>query len=162
MKKLITLISSILIIVSVSGCGGYKPIFAIENINFQIANSLIKEDKKLGKKIYNKLFSLSKKDSSIPGTKLIDLTIEVTEREEATIKDSSGKIKEYKVYLNTIIVIKDYLTGNTLLNENITSSSNYKIQNTRSETLSLKNKTIDTLSNNNFEKLLVLFTKIFE
>jgi len=162
MKKLIALISLIIIIFSVSGCGGYKPIFAVENVDFHIVNYSIEEDKALGRQIYTKLYSLSKKDSNNPTTKLIDLSVQSSEKEEATVKDNTGKIKEYKISLRTIIKIKDYLTDDLLINEAIVSSSAYKIQNTRSETLALKNKTIDTLLNNNFEKLLVLFSKIFE
>ena len=162
MKKVTYPIFSFILLIVMNGCVGYEPIFGTTNLQFEIVDYSIEGNKILGKKIYTKLYSLSKKDSNNPTTKLIDLSVQSSENQEATVKDSTGKIKEYKISLRTIVKIKDYLTEDLLINETIVSSSAYKIQNTRSKTLALKNKTIDTLLDNNFEKLLVLFSKIFE
>ena len=59
MKKISCLLISLILLVNIGACTGYKPIFSSSNLGFKIADYSITGDKKLGNKIYSKLYSLS-------------------------------------------------------------------------------------------------------
>ena len=48
MKKIANLIFIILFLIFISGCSGYKPIFASKNLQFQISDYSIEGNKILG------------------------------------------------------------------------------------------------------------------
>ena len=77
MKK-ITLLTIVFIILSVfiSGCAGYKPIYATSNFNFIIEEHSIKGDEKLGNLIYRKLNNISLSNKNNPDVRSIILFIE--------------------------------------------------------------------------------------
>ena len=77
MKKITYLIVSIILLNLIYACAGYKPIFST-NIQFEIANYSIKSNKKLGKQIYSKLYSLTKSNKKNTDTQSIDIIIDVT------------------------------------------------------------------------------------
>ena len=54
MKKIIYLIPSLILIVILSECAGYKPIFGSSNLNFIISDYSIEGEKSLGNQFYNK------------------------------------------------------------------------------------------------------------
>ena len=60
MKKISYIIASLIIFININSCVGYKPIFDSTNIQFKIINHSIEGNKKLGNKIYTKLYNLSK------------------------------------------------------------------------------------------------------
>jgi len=60
MKKIFYTINIIIIIISMTSCAGYKPIFSSSNVLFKINNYKIKDNKKLGNKINSKIYILSK------------------------------------------------------------------------------------------------------
>ena len=70
-------------------------------------------------------------------------------------KNSAGKILEYKISLNTNIIIKDYLTNDKILNHSFTYSSSYKVQDQHSETIKLENTTIKNLINKTGDDLII-------
>ena len=82
---------------------------------------------------------------------LIDITI----NKSATVKNSAGKILEYKINLNSNINIKNFLTDDEILNQNIASSSSYRVQSQYAETIKLENKTIEILVNKIYQDLLI-------
>ena len=73
----------------------------------------------------------------------------------ATVKNSTGKILEYRVSLNTNIIIKDFLTNDEILNQYFTYSSSYKVQDQHFETRQLENKTIENLINKTSQDLKI-------
>ena len=154
MKKITYLIVSIILLNLIYACAGYKPIFST-NIQFEIANYSIKSNKKLGKQIYSKLYSLTKSNKKNTDTQSIDIIIDVTKNKIPTVKSSTGKILEYRILLSSNIIIKDYLTDDKILNQNFSYSSVYKVQDQYSETITLENKTINNLINKTYENLLI-------
>ena len=60
MKKINFYLSSIVLLILVSSCNGYKPIFSSANFNFNIVEHTIEGNRKLGNQIYSQLFRLSK------------------------------------------------------------------------------------------------------
>ena len=72
-----------------------------------------------------------------------------------TSKDSAGKVLEYKITLNAEIIIKDFNSKNTLINQTFISSLNYKVQDQYSETLNLENQTNQNLINKIYQELLI-------
>ena len=155
MKKIFYLTFLISLFIFVNDCAGYKPIFGSTSLQFEISNYDIEGDKILGNKLYSKLSNLSKSKKVNPDTKNLDLLINVSKTKNATSKDSSGKILEYKINLNTKIKITDFITGKKLLEQNFNSSLNYKIQDQYSDTIKLENQTIENLLNKTLQEILI-------
>ena len=154
MKKISYLIISIIFLNFLRACAGYKPIFST-NSNIEIADYAIKTNKKLGRQIYSKLYNLSKSSKKNSETKSITIVIDITKNKTATVKDSAGKILEYRILLSSNIIIKDYLTDDEILNHNFSYSSTYRVQNRYSETIKLENKAIKDLINKIYQNLLI-------
>ena len=155
MKKIFYFASSIILLLIVSGCVGYEPIFGSKNLRFQISNYTIEGNKMLGNKIYAQLLDLSKLEKNNPNSKGIDLYINVTKNKTPVSKNTAGKIIEYQLILNAEIIIDDTLTETKLLNQTFTSSSKYKVQDQYSETVNLENQITEDLINNIYQDLLV-------
>ena len=158
MKKISYLIISIIFLNFLSACAGYKPIFST-NLNVEIADYSITTNKKLGRQIYSKLYNLSKSNKKNTKTQSINIIIDVTKNKTATVKDSAGKILEYRILLSSNIIIKDYLTNGEILNHNFSYSSTYRVQDRYSETIKLENKTIENLINKTYQNLLIKMSK---
>ena len=154
MKKISYLIISIIFLNFLSACAGYKPIFST-NLQFEIADYSIKKNKKLGRQIYSKLYNLSRASKKDTKTHSIVIIIDITKNKTATVKDSAGKILEYRILLSSNIIIKDYLTDDEILNHNFSYSSTYRVQNRYSETIKLENKAIKDLINKIYQNLLI-------
>ena len=93
-----------------NGCAGYKPIYSNNNLEFKIVDYTIKGDKRLGNKIYSKLYNLSRTKKNLDSDKSIILLIDTSLNKNETSKDSSGKILEYKLTLIAKIEILDFLS----------------------------------------------------
>ena len=159
MKKITYLIISIIFLNFINACVGYKPIYTT-NLKFEIADYSIKSNAKLGKKIYYKLYDLSKYNKNKPDAKSITVTIDTIKSKNATVKDSEGKILEYRIILTSNIIIKDYLTNDKLLNKTFSYTSAYKRQDQHTETIKLENKSIENLVNKIYQNLLIEMSQI--
>ena len=158
MKKITYLTISFILLISINACAGYKPIFSTSNLQFEISDYSIKGDKSLGKKIYTKLYNLSQSNKNNTAVKNINISIEVSKNKTVKVKNSAGKILEYKISLNTNIEIKDYFTNDQILSHNFNYSSSYKTQDQFSDSLKLENKTIENLLDKTYQDLLIEMT----
>ena len=129
MKKITYLTISLILVIGINACAGYKPILSTSNFQFEISDYSIKGDKSLGKKIYTKLYNLSQSNKNNTGVKNINISIEVTRSKTVKVKDSAGKILEYNITLNTNVEIKDYFTNNQILNHKANCPNNKTIEN---------------------------------
>ena len=159
MKKILYPVFILAAFILINQCAGYKPIFSTTNIQFKIVDKEINGDKLLGNKLYSKLDVLSNAKNNEEKVRNIVLIIEVTKLKSPTSKDSSGKILEYKINLNTEIEAKDYVTNKSILKQNFNSSLNYKIQSIYSDTLTLEGKTIDDLIDKTYQDILFNLSK---
>ena len=155
MKKVIYPIFSFILLLFINGCAGYEPIFGSTNLQFEIADYSIEGNKILGNKIYSKLYGLSKSKKDDQNLRSIDLVIKVSKDKNATAKDSTGKILQYKITLNTDVKVTDFITKDKILNQIFISSLSYKVQNKYSDTVNLENKTIENLISKTYEELLI-------
>ena len=155
MKKITTLPFLFAILICIYACADYKPIFGSANLQFEIADYSVEGDKKLGNKIYSKLYNLSKSNKNQKEITSVVINIKVLKEKNSTSKDATGKILEYKINLNTKVIVKNYLTNDTLLDKNFISSSSYKVQDQYSETIKLENKVIKDLINKTYQELLI-------
>ena len=155
MKKISYLLISLIFLINIGACTGYKPIFSSSNLEFKITDYSILGDKKLGNQIYTKLYNLSRSIKNTPETKNIYIIINMSQNKNATAKDSAGKILGYKVSLSTTITAKDLMTGNEILNETFSYSSTYKTQDELFETKKLENQIIEDLINTTYQDLLI-------
>ena len=155
MKKIFFSISLFVLLIYISGCGGYKPIFGSSELKFKIADYSIEGEKTLGKKIYYKLNNLSKSLKDNQDIKNIYFSIKVSKEKNATVKNSTGKILEYRISLKTEIQVKDFTSNNEILNKTFNYSSTYKVHAQHSETIKLENKSIETIINKIYQELLI-------
>ena len=153
MKKIF--IISFIFLINISACAGYKPIFSTSNLEFKIVDYSILGDKKLGNQIYSRLYNLSQSTKKTSEAKNIYILINVSKNKNATAKASTGKILAYKINLTTRVTIKDFMTGNQILNENFVSSASYKVQDQYSESIKLENRSIENLINKTYQDLLI-------
>ena len=154
MKKKIFLLLSIILFLSVYNCTGYKPIFSNENLNFKIIEYEILGEKVLGQQIYSRLNNLSRSTKGAE-KRNINFTIKITKKKEATGKDSTGKILGYRIKLNTQITVTDSQTINQILNQNFSYSLAYKVQDQKSETVKIENKTLEDLITKTYQEVLI-------
>ena len=159
MKKIIYSIFILITFILINQCSGYKPIFSTTDIQFKIVDKEIKGDKPLGNKLYSKLYALSKTKNNEKKITDIVLILQVTKTKSPTFKDSSGKILEYKINLNTEVEAKDYITNKNMLKQNFNSSLNYKVQSKYSDTLILEEKTINDLIDKTYQDILLNLSK---
>ena len=155
MKKNYYLIFPIILLILLIGCAGYEPIFNPTNLKFEIRDYTIQGDKISGKKIYSKLYNLSKSNKDKEKIRNIAILINITKQKESTSKSSAGKILEYKITLSTDIKVTDFITQDLLLNENAVYSQSYKVQDKIFETIKIENKSIDDLINKIYHDLLI-------
>jgi len=159
MKKITYLIISIIFLIFINACAGYKPIYTT-NLQLKIADYSIKSNNKLGRQIYNKLYNLLKSNENNTEARSVTIAIDAIKNKDATAKDGAGKILEYKITLNSNIIIKDYLTNDEILNRSFSYSSTYKVQDLYSETKKLENKSIINLINKTHQNLLFKMSEI--
>ena len=154
MKKNSLIIVSFLLLIFINACSGYKPIFSSTNFNFIISDYEIMGDKVLGNQIYLKLRNISStnKTDDIQNFKIF---INASKEKKSTAKDSAGKILEYKITLNTNIIINDFLTDEEILKQEFSINSNYKVQDQHSETKNLENKTLENLIDRTHQDILI-------
>ena len=155
MKKITHLIASFILIFCINACTGYEPIFSSTQLQFKIADYSIKGDKKLGNQIYSHLYTLAQSNKNNADAQNLHITIEASKDKATTVKNSTGKILEYRVSLNTNIIIKDFLTNDEILNHNFAYSSSYKVQDQHFDTRQLENKTIESLLDKTYQNLTI-------
>ena len=158
MKKITYLTISFILLIGINACAGYKPILSTSNLQFKISDYSIKGDENLGKKIYTKLYNSSQSNKNTTAVKNINISIEVSKDKTVKVKNSAGKILEYKISLNTNIEIKDYFTNNKISSHNFNYSSSYKNQDQFYDSLKLENKTIENLLDKTYQDLLIEMT----
>ena len=154
MKKIAYPIFSFILLIFINGCTGYEPIFGSTNLQFEIADYSIEDNKILGNKIYSKLYSLSKSKKDGQNLRRVDLVIKVSKDKNVTTKDSAGKILQYKITLNTNIKVTDFITKDKILNQIFVSSLTYKVQDKYSDTVDLENRSIEDLLNKTYQELV--------
>ena len=159
MKKTAYLIISIIFLSFINACAGYKPIYTT-TLQFEIADYSLKNNEKLGKKLYSKLYNLSKSNKQNTNTQSITIMIDITKNKAASAKDSAGKVLEYRNLLSSNIIIKDYLTDDEILNQNFSYSSTYRVQNKYSETKKIENRSTEDLINKMYQNLLIKMSKM--
>ena len=159
MKKIIYSTFILVAFILINQCSGYKPIFSTTDIQFKIVDKEIRGNKTLGNKLYSKLHFLSKSKNNENKITSIVIILDIEKTKLPTSKDSSGKILEHKINLNTNVEAKDYVTGKNILKQNFNSSLNYKVQNKYSDTLALERKTIDDLIDKNYQDILFNLSK---
>ena len=155
MKKISYILISLILLINVFACTGYKSVFSSSNLEFNIADYSIIGDKKLGNQIYSKLYNFSRSTKNQENITKIFITINVSKEKNATIKNSAGKILEYKINLNTTVVVTNYLTNDKILDSKFSLSSSYKVQDQYSDTIKLENKSTGNLINLTYQELLI-------
>ena len=159
MNKILNLITLFIFLIFLNDCAGYKPIFKTSNLEFQIVDYSIKGDKVLGRQIYSQLYNLSKSNKNNVNAQEVDISIEISKDKIATTKSNTGKILQYKITLNTRVIVNNYITKNNILNQTFTSFTSYQVQSRHSETIQLENTSIENLINKTYQDLLIILSQ---
>ena len=155
MKKISYLLFSLVILINISACTGYKPIFGSSNLEFEITDYSLTGNKKLGNQIYSKLYSLSKANKNSLEAKNIYISIHTSKNKNPTTKDRAGKILAYRINLSTTVLVKDSITGNEILNENFFFSSTYQVEDQFFDTKKLEDQSIENLIQKTYQDLII-------
>jgi hypothetical protein len=159
MKKNYRAIYLIFILGLVYNCAGYKPIFSTSNLNFKIEEYKIEGDKATANKIYTLIKRSENYESTESQPVGINFLINTSKTNIATVKDKTGKTKQYKVTLKAKVKATEYLSENILLDETFEASINYGVQDNYSNTILIENKSIEDLTEiifqNIFRKLTI-------
>ena len=144
MKKII-LISLLLFL---SNCTGYKPIFTSDQTNFHIEKIEISNDNKLVRKLIKSL----KPYSVDNGKQSITLKLDLNKQENVIMKDAKGDPASYeiKIELNVDVITKDD-TNKLNFKENFTFNN----QSNKFELNQYKKNTETNLINKILEKLML-------
>jgi len=153
MKKNNKAIYLIFILGLVYGCVGYEPIFNTSSLSFKIEEYKIEGDKMTANKIYTSLKRTENYELTENQPLAINFSINTSKTKVETIKDKTGKIKEYKIILKAKVEATEYLSENILLNEIFEASSSYKVQDNYSETVLSENKSIEGLTETIFQNI---------
>ena len=155
MKKISYLLVCLVILINISACAGYKPIFGSSNLEFEITDYSLSGDKKLGNQIYSKLHSLSQSNKKSLEAKNIYISIHASKNKNPTSKDSAGKILAYRINLSTTVLIKNSITENEILNENFFFSSTYQVQDQFFDTKKSEDQSIENLIQKTYQDLVI-------
>ena len=155
MRKKFNIFIILVTLIFINSCSGYEPIFGSKNLDFHIKDYSILGEKQIGKQIYLKLLNLSRQKIKNNDARGIIVSIKVEKNKNSINKDISGQILEYRINLNTEIIVTDYLTGNEILNDNFSSSFSYKVQDQYSETVKYENQSINYLIDKTYEDLII-------
>lgn len=144
MKKII-LIS---LIIFLSNCAGYKPIFTSDQTNFYIEKIEISNDNKLVRKLIKSLKPFSVEN----GKQGITLKLNLNKQENVIMRDAKGDPASYeiKIELNVNVIKKDE-TNKLTFRENFTFNN----QSNKFELNQYKKNMETNLTNRIFENLIL-------
>ena len=142
MKKIIHLLILVILFNFLNSCG-YSPIFKTENLKFHVAEYSLDGNERIGNKILSNIKKYS--DESATNSQKLNFLINSSQKKEATSKDSSGKILEYKITINVSFQIINLTANNTSIDNNIVQSTNFTVQEQYSETLNSEKKAFNNL-----------------
>ena len=133
---------AITLVIFLSNCGGYTPIFSKKNVNFSIENIEFIGDRKVKEKINQALSSYKNKKNK---EKKISLVLQNSKYSNIVSKNSKGEAQKYKVGIR--VNMKIILPENNFFDKNIEKSATYDATESKSEEKLIKNKLIEDLSN---------------
>ena len=141
MKKIIYFVAVLFLLKILNGCG-YQPIYSTQNINLKIVNQYYEGSADLARRVYAKINNILFFDNN---AKEVDLKIFASKNKSTASTDSSGKALSYKITLNTELTMTNIFSDEVLVNENITLSESYKVQDQIYQTEKLENDLVSNL-----------------
>ena len=144
MKKII-LIS---LIIFLSNCAGYKPIFTSDQTNFYIEKIEISDDSKLVRKLIKSL----KPYSVDNGKQSITLKLDLDKQENVIMKDAKGDPASYEIKIELNV---DVITMNGTNKLNFKENFTFNNQSNKFELNQYKKNTETNLINKIFENLIL-------
>ena len=133
---------SISLIMFLSSCTGYTPIFSKKNVNFSIETIEFLGDREVKEKIDQALSGYKNKKNK---EKKISLMLQNSKYSTIVSKNSKGEAQKYKISVQ--VNMKIILSENNFFEKNIEKSAIYDSIESKSEEKLIKNKLIEDLSN---------------
>ncbi len=91
-----------------------------------------------------------------------NIFINILKNKEATVKNTAGKILEYKIILNTDFKVVDSFTKEEFINSQSTYSTSYKVQDKHSDTIKTENRAVENLINKISQEILIQISEIIK
>lgn len=149
MKKFIL---SIVILILLNSCQGYKPIFSGEDFNFYIIEKINKSDDNFSRSILKKLEPYSKINSENDKLKSISLTLNTELFEGIVSKDKKGDplIFEIKILVNA-----EYLIDSRVILKKYQEKTLYNNQENKFDLNQYKNNILNNMNDKIYEKIIL-------
>ena len=144
MKKIIF----ISLIIFLSNCAGYKPIFTSDQTNFYIEKIEISDDSKLVRKLIKNL----KPYSAENGKQSITLKLDLNKQENIIMKDAKGDPASYEIKIKVNV---DVITKNGTNKLNFEENFTFNNQSNKFELNQYKKNMETNLMNKIFENLIL-------
>ena len=144
MKKII-LIS---LVIFLSNCAGYKPIFTSDQTNFYIEKIEISDDNKLVRKLIKSLKPFSVEN----GKQSITLKLNLNKQENVIMKDAKGDPASYEIKIELKV---DIITMNGTNKLNFKENFTFNNQSNKFELNQYKKNMETNLMNKIFENLIL-------
>ena len=144
MKKII-LIS---LVIFLSNCAGYKPIFTSDQTNFYIEKIEISDDNKLVRKLVKNL----KPYSIDNGKQSITLKLDLNKQENVIMKDAKGDPASYEIKIELNV---DVITKESIKKLNFEENFTFNNQSNKFELNQYKKNMETNLTNRIFENLIL-------
>ncbi len=144
MKKIIL----IFLIIFLSNCAGYKPIFTSDQTNFYIEKIEISDDSKHVRKLIKSL----KPYSVDNGKQSITLKLDLDKQENVIMKDAKGDPASYEIKIELKV---DVITMNGTNKLNFKENFTFNNQSNKFELNQYKKNTETNLINKIFENLIL-------
>tara|TARA_B100001996_G_scaffold189961_2_gene145290 strand:+ start:3596 stop:4069 length:474 start_codon:yes stop_codon:yes gene_type:complete len=131
----------ILIMLLVTGCVGYEPLYSGNESNFNIGKIDYKgTDIKIAKKIGKSLKNIIRSKNNL---KKIDIIINLKKDKKIATKDDRGTTTNFEMLIIINIIATETSNNETLLEKEYSFQKIYQNKSTASETANLESKMID-------------------
>ena len=128
----------LIVLVLNQGCG-YQPLLSEKNQKFNLNNSVISGDKRLGQTLVNKFNKVEGAQNNLL------FNINALKKRDITNRNSSGSASEYSINVTFNLTVMSELNGEKILDKSFSQRSTYKASNVHIDTLNREKKIVDNM-----------------
>ena len=149
MKKLIL---SIIIIIFVNNCQGFKPIFSGKDFKFNIKEKINKSNDNFSRSILKKLEPFEKIDSENNQLKSISLILDTELLERTVSKDKKGNPLAFDI---AVLVNAEYVINDKIIKKKYSERSLYNNQSNKFDLNQYKRNILNNMNDKIYEKIIL-------
>ncbi|MAV57139.1 MAG: hypothetical protein CMI79_06435 [Candidatus Pelagibacter sp.] len=154
MKKIFNIVFFIYILILFSGCG-YQPLLTEKFQKFNIKNSNIIGDRKLGQNLINNFSEIQNAKNNLT------FKVEASKKKEIANRSAKGTPLEYNLSVNFHISVISDNDGKEILTQNFSQSDTYKASKLHLDTLNRERKIVDNIVKNIADQITIKLNLIY-